>query len=101
MKDFADAIDKLTSFENFYLMVTLAEIITGKEIIPGTPNDIYQLIDWVREALPSLPSLGPASEYFDTVAEGEDAGFLDVIYMALKKSTLFGDTIFGKIEDLV
>lgn len=47
----AEAIDKLTSFENFYLLVTVAEIVTGKEIIPGTPNDIYKLIDWVREYL--------------------------------------------------
>ena len=51
IKDVAEAIDKLTSFENFYLLVTVAEIVTGKEIIPGTPNDIYKLIDWVREYL--------------------------------------------------
>jgi len=49
IKDFADAIDKLTSFENFYLLVTVAEIVTGKEIIPGTPNDVYKLIDYLRE----------------------------------------------------
>ena len=29
--------------------MTVAEIVTGKEIIPGTPNDIYKLIDWLRE----------------------------------------------------
>jgi len=53
IKDIADAIDKLTSFENFYLLVTVAEIVTGKEIIPGTPNDVYKLIDYVREYLQS------------------------------------------------
>ena len=50
IKDFAEAIDKLTSFENAYLIVTLIEIITGKEILPGTPNDIYKLIDYLRDA---------------------------------------------------
>jgi len=89
VKDFADAIDKLTSFENFYLLITLAEIITGKEIIPGTPNDIYQLIDWFREWAPTLD----ASKIFDTVEEGEDPGILDVIFMALKKSTLLGNLV--------
>lgn len=49
IKDTADAIDKLTSFENLYLLVTLAEVATGKEIVPGTPNDVYVLIDFIRE----------------------------------------------------
>ncbi len=53
IKDVADAIDKLTSFENFYLLVTVAEIVTGKKILPGTPNDVYKLIDYVREYLQS------------------------------------------------
>ena len=24
------------------------EMVSGKEVLPGTPNDIYTLIDWVR-----------------------------------------------------
>ena len=45
----ASAIDQLLSLENAYLAVTIYEIMTGKEVLPGTPNDIYKLIDWVRE----------------------------------------------------
>ena len=42
-----DAIDKLTSFENLYVIVTIIELITGKEILPGTPNDVTEIIDRV------------------------------------------------------
>jgi len=45
----ATAIDQLLSLENAYLAVTMYEIFTGKEVLPGTPNDIYTLIDMVRE----------------------------------------------------
>ena len=87
IKDFADAIDKLTSFENFYLLVTLAEVVTGKEIIPGTPNDIYKLIDYVRDYVnKNRNSL--AQTYFDT--EADDVGLTDIIFQALKNSTLLG-----------
>ena len=48
VKDFADAIDKLTSFENLYIVVTLIELATGKEILPGTPNDVYYIIDALK-----------------------------------------------------
>lgn len=51
IKDTADAIDKLTSFENLYILATIAEIATGKEILPGTPNDVYVLIDYIRDYL--------------------------------------------------
>mgnify|MGYP001601584399 CR=1 FL=1 len=44
----ASGIDQLLSLENAYLAVTLYEIFSGKEIMPGTPNDIYQLIEWVN-----------------------------------------------------
>ena len=47
---YAEAFDKFTSFENMYLLVTMIEIITGKEILPGTPNDIYKIIDYIRES---------------------------------------------------
>jgi len=26
----------------------VVEIVTGEEILPGTPNDVYELIDWFR-----------------------------------------------------
>ena len=44
----ASGIDQLLSLENAYLAVTIYEIVTGKEVLPGTPNDIYTLIDHVR-----------------------------------------------------
>jgi len=43
-----EAFDKLLSLENAYLLVTMYEIYTGKEVLPGTPNDIYTLIEWVK-----------------------------------------------------
>ena len=51
VKDTAEAIDKLTSFENLYIIATVLELITGKEILPGTPNDAYAIIDAIREWL--------------------------------------------------
>jgi hypothetical protein len=45
----ATAVDQLLSLENAYLAVTIYEIFSGKEVLPGTPNDIFKLIDWVRE----------------------------------------------------
>tara|TARA_R110002072_G_scaffold218314_1_gene376044 strand:+ start:10 stop:378 length:369 start_codon:yes stop_codon:yes gene_type:complete len=47
--NYAEAFDKFTSFENLYLLVTVLEIVTGKEILPGTPNDIYKIIDFLRD----------------------------------------------------
>lgn len=44
----ASGIDQLLSLENAYLAVTLYEIFSRKEVMPGTPNDIYQLIEWVN-----------------------------------------------------
>lgn len=90
IKDFAEAVDKLTSFENFYLLVTLAEVITGKEIIPGTPNDIYKLIDYVREYVTENREQ-LAQTYFDT--EADNVSILDVIQQSLINSTLLGQVI--------
>ena len=46
---YSEAIDQLLSFENLYIGTTIVEMVTGREILPGTPNDIYQLIDWFRD----------------------------------------------------
>lgn len=48
IKNVAEGIDKLTSFENLYIIVTVIELVTGKEILPGTPNDVYYIIDALR-----------------------------------------------------
>ena len=45
-----EAIDKLTSFENLYVIATVLELITGKEILPGTPNDVTEIIDKIGGA---------------------------------------------------
>lgn len=44
MKDIAQSIDQLISFENLYLIITMVEIVTGKEILFGTPNDFTDLV---------------------------------------------------------
>lgn len=51
IKEIVDGIDKLASFENLYIIVTVLELVTGREILPGTPNDIYALIDALRNFL--------------------------------------------------
>ena len=43
------AIDELLSFENLYLGITVVEIVTGREILYGTPNDLNDLINGMRE----------------------------------------------------
>ena len=78
IKDTAESIDKLLSFENLYIGVTIIEMVTGKEMLPGTPNDIYQLIDWIRDFdfpaitldIPGLDSLGNLlGDAFDGIAD--------------------------------
>ena len=49
--NYSEAFDKFTSFENLYLLVTVIEVVTGKEILPGPPNDIYKIIDALRGGL--------------------------------------------------
>lgn len=48
MNDVATAIDRLSSFENLYVIATILELATGKEILPGTPNDAASIIDGIR-----------------------------------------------------
>ena len=59
--NYAEAFDKFTSFENLYLLVTVIEIVTGKELLPGTPNDIYKIIDALRNT--NWKSIGQDGEY--------------------------------------
>ena len=48
MKNIMVGLDKLISFENVYMGITLIEIITGKEILLGTPNDFGKLMESIR-----------------------------------------------------
>jgi len=50
VKDYADSFNLMTSFENLYVAVTIIEIVTGKEILPGTPNDVLDIVDAVKDA---------------------------------------------------
>jgi len=42
-------IDDLLSFENLYIGATIYEIITGQEILAGTPNDLGDLLTQVTD----------------------------------------------------
>lgn len=66
----AEAIDKIASFENLYVIATALELITGKELIPGTPNDIVDLADSIKEGATTFPLYGEGPEG-KTVLTGE------------------------------
>lgn len=44
----AESINDLLSFKNLYVGVTIYEMMTGKEILYGTPNDINDIVDSVK-----------------------------------------------------
>jgi hypothetical protein len=68
----AEAIDKIASFENLYVIATALELITGKELIPGTPNDVVELADSIKEGATSFPLYGINEEQGGkTVRTGE------------------------------
>jgi len=95
VKDYADAIDKLASFENLYVAVTIAELITGKEILPGTPNDLYQLIDWVRDWMASTEGWGedgfiPSDPGEALAPGGEYSGLEGFFRFVWERATVFG-----------
>lgn len=39
----------MISFENVYLGITIIEIVTGKEILLGTPNDFGDLMRYIQQ----------------------------------------------------
>ncbi|AXH74855.1 MAG: hypothetical protein [Bacteriophage sp.] len=52
----ADGIDKLLSFQNLYVAATIYEIITGKEVLIGTPNDLADLLGMVKDFFAANPN---------------------------------------------
>ena len=53
-KSFVGGITKsITSLDlpTLYALVTILEVVTGKEILPGTPNDLLGLMDDLRDWL--------------------------------------------------
>ena len=64
-------IDDLLSFENLCIGATIYEIITGEEVLAGTPNDLGdllgQIIDWYRARKAASPE---GQEAHQTVALG-------------------------------
>ena len=93
VSDVAGAIDQLLSFENLYIGATIAELITGQEILPGTPNDIYQLIDWVREWMKGSQGWGEGGFAPDPGAlkpGGEYAGLEGFFRFVWERATVLG-----------
>ena len=76
----ASGIDQLLSLENAYLAVTLYEIFSGKEVMPGTPNDIYQLIEWVNNYV---------KENRDEIYEQAGSG-RNLFFTSLQQGTILG-----------
>ena len=52
-----EGIDKLLTFENLYIGATVYEIITGKEILIGTPNDLDDLLGQLKDGLAPLANV--------------------------------------------
>lgn len=46
-----EGIDKLLTFENLYIGATIFEIITGREVLLGTPNDLDDLLGQLKDGL--------------------------------------------------
>jgi len=46
---YSEALTQLLTLEKMYLLVTIVEVITGREILWGTPNDLNDLIASVRD----------------------------------------------------
>ena len=75
IKDVMAGIDQLISFENLYVAVTILELVTGEEILPGTPNDIYYIIDALRDFDPSKILRWFVAEGFDIADIFKDAAW--------------------------
>ena len=45
----AESIDDLLSFENLYIGATVYEMVTGEEILFGTPNDLGELLGMFKD----------------------------------------------------
>ena len=39
----------MISFENIYFLITMLEILTGKEILSGVPADFIELISFIKK----------------------------------------------------
>lgn len=80
-----EGIDKLFTFENLYIGATLFEIITGKEILFGTPNDLTDLLGQLKDASQTI------------LSEGNAAG-VDIVGIATDPRTYTSATIRGLRE---
>jgi hypothetical protein len=66
---------------------------TGKEILPGTPNDIYQLIDWVRANLVSsdpVSFIPTPEEQADPEWRSQYEGWTGFIKFVWQRATIAG-----------
>ena len=44
----AESLNDLLSFQNLYIFITVYEMMTGQEILYGTPNDVNDIVDAVK-----------------------------------------------------
>lgn len=49
-----EGIDKLLTFENLYIGATIFELVTGREVLVGTPNDLDDLLGMLKDGLSGL-----------------------------------------------
>ena len=80
-----EGIDKLFTFENLYIGATIFEIITGKEILFGTPNDLTDLLGQLKDASQTILSEG-------------NAAAVDLVGIATDPTTYTSATIRGLRE---
>jgi len=57
-----EGIDKLLTFENLYIGATIFEILTGKEVLAGTPNDLNDLLGMLRDSASVIFSEAQAND---------------------------------------
>ncbi len=80
-----EGIDKLLTFENLYIGATIFEILTGKEILIGTPNDLNDLLGMLKDASQTI------------LTEGQAAG-VDIVGIATDPKTYTSATRRGLSE---
>jgi hypothetical protein len=59
-----EGIDKLLTFENLYIGATIFELVTGREVLVGTPNDLDDLLGMLKDGLSGLQ---PIAEGINTI----------------------------------
>jgi len=64
----AESINDLLSFQNLYIGITVYEMMTGKEILYGTPNDLNDLVGAVKAWWATEQELHPDQAFHQSFA---------------------------------